>query len=168
MNLQKFQKNLPPPPHSLWTNPIHFITCGFGIGAFPFFPGTVATLAAIPLVILLSRTSLYFYVFFCLLLFLVGIYLCGKTNRDFKTTDHPAAVFDEIATFPVAMIGLPITPFFLIMAFVLFRFFDIVKPGPIRWVDDHVHTGFGVMLDDLLAAMCTLLLMHVLFWIVGR
>lgn len=162
INLTRYQKNVPRPPHSIWTNPIHFITCGFGIGAFPFFPGTVATAFAIPLVILLSHTAWWFYLSICCLMFLSGIYLCGITNRDFGTDDHPAAVWDEIATFPIAMLGIPVTPFFLLIAFVLFRFFDIVKPGPIRWVDKNMHSGFGVMLDDLLAALATLILMHAL------
>lgn len=162
MNLSRFQKNLPPPPHSIWTNPIHFTACGFGIGAFPFFPGTIATGFAIPLAILLSRTSLWFYITVCCILFLAGIYLCGITNRDFKTDDHPAAVWDEIATFPIALMLIPITTLNVLLAFVLFRFFDIIKPWPICWVDQHCHNGFGVMLDDLLAALFTLLLMHVL------
>lgn len=167
LNLRKYQKNVAPPPRSLWTNPIHFITCGFGIGAFPFFPGTVATAAAIPLVILLSHTSLWFYILTCCAFFLMGVYFCGVTNRDFGTDDHPAAVWDEIATFPVTMIAIPCTPLFLLIAFLLFRFFDIVKPGPIRWVDRNIHGGLGVMLDDLLAALVTLLLMHILIWIVA-
>ena len=86
--------------------------------------------------------------------------MCGITNRDFKTDDHPAAVIDEIATFPVVMILVPITWYYLLIGFCLFRFFDIVKPWPIRWIDKNVHGGFGVMLDDLLAAFCSLIILH--------
>lgn len=149
----KYQKNLPPPPHSLWTNPIHFIACGFGIGSFPFFPGTMATLVAVPLVMMLSHLNHYFYLTVCALFFVIGTYCCDLTNRDFKTDDHPAACFDEIAAFPVVMFAVPITWYFLLMGFVLFRFFDIVKPNPIRWIDKNVHGGFGVMLDDIVAAI---------------
>ena len=160
MNLRKYQKNVCRPPHTIWTNPIHFIACGFGFGTFPFFPGTIGTLVAIPLILFLSHTPLWFYLFICAALFLIGIYVCGITNRDFKTDDHPAAVIDEIATFPVVMILVPITWYYLLIGFCLFRFFDIVKPWPIRWIDKNVHGGFGVMLDDLLAAFCSLIILH--------
>lgn len=109
---------------------------------------------------MLSHTPYWFYVSICLALFLIGIYICGITNRDFGTDDHPAAVFDEIATFPIVLFAVPITWYYLLIGFVLFRFFDIVKPFPIRWVDKNIHGGFGVMLDDLLAALCSLIILH--------
>lgn len=149
----KYQKTIQRPPHSLWTNPIHFITCGFGTGAFPWMPGTIGTLFAVPLTIMLSRTPLWFYIIACVVMFFIGVYGCEKTNNDFGTNDHPATVIDEIATFPIVMIGIPLTWYYLLTAFALFRFFDIVKPWPIRWFDKNVHGGFGVMLDDLLAAL---------------
>lgn len=158
----KYQKKLSPPPTSIWQNPIHFIGCGFGAGAFPYFPGTIGTLAAIPLVLLLAKTTLWFYIAACVVLFFIGIFLCGRINRDFGTDDHPAAVYDELSTFPVAMIAVPTHWYFLLIAFLLFRFFDIIKPGPIGFVDQHVHGGFGVMLDDLLASMATLVIMQLI------
>ena len=143
INLSKYQKKLPPSPHSIWTNPIHFIACGFGIGSIAFFPGTIATLAAIPIIFMLSHTTHGLYLLACSILFFIGVYVTHKTNHDFETSDHPAACFDEIATFPIAMLGIEPTWYFLLIAFVLFRFFDIVKPWPIRWVDKHVHGGWG-------------------------
>ncbi|OGT41589.1 MAG: hypothetical protein A3F13_03205 [Gammaproteobacteria bacterium RIFCSPHIGHO2_12_FULL_40_19] len=162
MNLKKYQKNVKRPPHSIWRNPIHFIACGFGFGTFPWFPGTIGTLVAVPLAMTLSRTSLWFYILACVVFFGVGVYCCGITNRDFGTDDHPAAVIDEIATFPIVMIAVPMTWYYLLIGFLLFRFFDIVKPGPIRWVDKNVHNGFGVMLDDLLAALCTFCILQII------
>jgi len=108
------------------------------------------------------------YVIICALLFAAGIWLCGKVNRDFKTEDHRAAVFDEFATFPVALIGIPLHWYWMLIAFVLFRFFDIIKPGPIGWVDRHVHGGLGVMSDDLLAALATLIVLHVIVGLFGQ
>lgn len=162
--IAQFKQKSIPLNGSIWQNPIHFLTCGFGIGTFPYFPGTVATAAAIPLVLFLSRFSPLIYSIICAVLFLIGIYLCGKTNRDFHTDDHPAAVFDEIATFPVTMFGLPIQWQYLLAAFLLFRFFDIVKPWPISWADKHIHGGFGVMFDDLLAALATLAILHAILY----
>lgn len=149
---------------SIWTNPVHFVACGFGIGAIPYCPGTFGTVIGIPLVIVLSHYSVLSYFVVCFILFCVGIYLCGRTNHDFGTTDHPAAVFDEIATFPVVMIGIPTHWFFLLVGFFLFRFFDIVKPWPIRWVDKNIHNGFGVMFDDLLAAIFSSIILHAVLY----
>ena len=162
MSVRKYQKKSIPPPHSIWTNPIHFIACGFGFGTFPYFPGTIGTLLAIPLTIFLSRTTLQFYIVAVVLLFLIGMYVCNITNRDFGTDDHPAAIIDEIATFPIVMILIPMNWYFLLIGFLLFRFFDIVKPFPIRWIDKNVHGGFGVMLDDLLAAIFSWIILHII------
>lgn len=153
-----------PLTQSIWRNPIHIIACGFGIGLCPYFPGTLATLAAIPLAIFLSHFSLFYYIAACVILFIAGIYLCGKTNRDFQTDDHPAAVFDEIATFPITLISVPMTWPWILAAFILFRFFDIVKPWPISWVDKNIHGGFGVMLDDALAALITLAILQIILY----
>ena len=138
---------------SIWTNPLHFIACGFGVGASPWMPGTLGTLLGVGLYKLLVCLPLPLYALATILLILIGIPLCAKVNRDFGTHDHPAAVWDEIATFPLVMLGLPNTLFYLVLGFALFRLFDIWKPGPIGWVDRHVHGGVGVMLDDVLAAL---------------
>ena len=163
--LKHYQQKNTAIPHSVWRNPLHFIACGFGVGACPFFPGTMGTLLAIPFVMIFSSLSLPFYLLICLVLFLLGIYLCDVTNQDFGTQDHPAIVFDELATFPIVMILIPVNGYFLLIGFVLFRFFDIVKPGPIRWVDQHVHNGFGVMLDDLLAAVASCITLHLILFL---
>jgi len=137
---------------SVWENPIHFIACGFGVGTIPIMPGTFGTGLGVVLYFMLAKMSLPFYLTINVLLLLTGVYLCGKINRDLKTEDHPAAVWDELASFPLVMIGVPQQLTYLIAGFILFRFFDIYKPIPIRWVDRHIHGGVGVMLDDVLAA----------------
>lgn|SRR3990167_778167 len=161
-NFSRYQKKVTRPAHSVWTHPIHFIACGFGVGTFPFMPGTMGTLAAIPLCLILSKYSVLFYFVACIILFLIGIYFCGIVNKDFGTQDHPAAVLDEIATFPVTLIAIPMTWYFIVLAFFLFRFFDIVKPWPISWVERNMHGGLGVMLDDLIAAILTLIIVQLI------
>ena len=81
--------------------------------------------------------------------------LCGITNKAFQTIDHPAAVWDEIAAFMIVMITTPPTALNITLGFLLFRFFDIVKLGPVGWADRNVHGGLGVMLDDIIAALCS-------------
>jgi len=142
-----------PVPRSVWTNPIHFVGCALGFGALPWMPGTWATLASIPIVMALKQFPDWFYLLIVIGMIGLGVYVCAVTNRDFGTEDHPACAWDEMASFPIVMIGVPLTWFYLIIAFVLFRAFDILKPWPIRWVDRHIHGGIGVMLDDVIAAL---------------
>ncbi len=149
---------------TIWTNPIHFTACAFGIGALPWMPGTWTTLATIPLVLALKHFPEWIYIIISITLVLLGIYLCGKFNKDIGTQDHPACSWDELAGFLLVMIGLPPTWYYLTIGFVLFRFFDILKPWPINWVDQKVSGGLGVMLDDVMAALFSSALLHVLAW----
>lgn len=140
---------------SLWKNPIHFIACGFGAGAMPWAPGTFGTLIAIPFFWLFHTLSITQYVLLVIFLNVAGIYLCGKVNRDWGVADHSAVVWDEFAAFFITMIGLPADGLWLIAAFVLFRCLDIWKPWPIRLIDRRLHGGLGVVLDDVVAAFLT-------------
>ena len=89
----------------------------------------------------------------CLPLFLVGIPICGLTGRALGVSDHGGIVWDEIVAMLLVLAFAPATPAGWLLAFVLFRLFDIVKPWPIRWFDRRIHGGFGVMFDDLIAAL---------------
>lgn len=149
-------------PISIFKNPIHFIACGFGVGAIPYAPGTFGTLLSIPLYLFLATLPITLYILITGLLVVLGIPLCQITNRDFGTEDHPAAVWDEFASFPIVMIGIPCTWYHLLIGFILFRLFDIFKPGIIGWVDRNVHGGFGTMLDDVVAAMLCLLILQLI------
>lgn len=135
------------------SNPVHFLALGFGSGLSKKAPGTMGTLAAVPLVWLMSHLSLELYLVITLVSCLVGIYLCGKTARDVGVHDHGAIVWDEIAGFMITMLAAPMSVLSLLVGFALFRFFDIIKPWPISWLDKHVHGGLGIMLDDILAGV---------------
>ena len=144
----------------IWTNPWVFIACGFGVGALPVMPGTYGTMLGVLLAWSLQSLSLLSYAGVLVLLFLLGVALCGYANRQFGTDDHPAAVWDEVVTFPWVMLGVPWDAWHVLFGFLLFRFFDIKKPGPIGWVDKHCHGGWGVMLDDVLAALASCLVLQ--------
>lgn len=150
---------------SVWENPWHFIACGFGVGTIPVMPGTFGSLVGVLVYLILRQYSLVVYLSSVFVLLGFGVYLCGRVNRDLGTDDHPAAVWDEIAAFPLVMVGIPATWQTLLLGFVLFRLFDIWKPQPIRWLDRHVHGGIGVMIDDVAAALLAWL---VLFLLAGR
>jgi phosphatidylglycerophosphatase A len=138
------------------SNPVHFLALGFGSGLITPAPGTWGTLVAIPLYLLIVSfigSGSYAYFGVILVSFLIGIYLCGKTASDAGIHDHGAIVWDEIVGFLITMALLPVTWQNVVLGFILFRFFDIFKPWPIKWLDKHVHGGFGIMIDDVLAAV---------------
>lgn len=140
-------------PKSVWRNPVHFLAFGLGSGTAPRAPGTFGTLAALLLYLVLPAMSPFAYAVFLLLGFALGVWICGKTARDIGVHDHGGIVWDEFIGFWLTIFLAPPGLLWLLIGFVLFRFFDIVKPWPIRWFDRHVHGGFGIMIDDVLAGV---------------
>lgn len=140
-------------PAASWKQPVHILAFGFGSGASPYAPGTVGTLFAIPLYLLLVQAELWFYLLLTALVCIVGIYLCGKTSADLKVHDHSGIVWDEFAGFFITMIAVPVSWSTVILGFALFRLFDIWKPWPIKALDKNVSGGFGIMIDDVIAGI---------------
>ncbi len=149
-------------PMSVWTNPWHFITFGFGSGAMPFAPGTFGTLACIPFYLLAQNLSWWGYGILTLLLIAAATYLCGRVCEEINVHDHPGTVLDEFAGFFVTMWFAPHGWAWIVVGFVLFRFFDILKPYPIKWIDENVSGGFGVVFDDVLAGVYSLILLQII------
>lgn len=140
-------------PRPNWRNPVHLAAFGFGSGAPRRAPGTWGTLAAVLPYLLLRELPLLGYLAVIVLAFLVGIYLCERTSRDLGVHDHGGIVWDEFVGLWITLILVPPGWGWLLLGFVLFRLFDIVKPQPIGWVDKKVAGGFGIMLDDVLAGI---------------
>ncbi|MES9887642.1 MAG: phosphatidylglycerophosphatase A [Candidatus Sedimenticola sp. 6PFRAG1] len=143
-------------PRPDWTNPVHLLAFGLGSGAAPKAPGTVGTLAAIPIFLGVSNLSPTAYLVLVAAMFLVGIWLCDKTSRDLGVHDHGGIVWDEWVGLLVTLWLVPPGWIWLLAGFLLFRLFDILKPWPIGWLDRQVSGGFGIMLDDLVAGLFAL------------
>ena len=144
------------PAALILTTPVHFIAFGFGSGLAPKAPGTVGTLVGLPFYFALCGLPLPLYLMACAALFAVGCGVCQRSAHLLRVHDHGGIVFDEIVGFCIAaapLVALDASPWWLLAVFAAFRFFDIVKPWPIRWLDAHVHGGFGIMVDDALAAL---------------
>jgi phosphatidylglycerophosphatase A len=153
------------------TNPWHLLATGFGSGLSPVVPGTMGTLASVPFYLLLAQLPLTLYIVVVIAASLIGIKICQVTSNDMQVHDHGSIVWDEFAGFWITMLIVPVLqlPVFewkwLLAGFVLFRFFDMVKPWPIGWLDKRVHGGLGIMLDDLVAGvMSALALALVGYW----
>jgi phosphatidylglycerophosphatase A len=137
----------------LLREPVHLLALGFGAGLSPVAPGTVGTLVAVPIVWSITQLAPWALAVFAVLAALGGIYVCGESARRLGVHDHSGIVWDEITGY--AMTLAPVAPdlWSFVLGFALFRFFDIVKPWPIREADHRLHGGLGIMLDDVLAGI---------------
>ena len=134
-------------------NKTHLLATGFGSGLAPFAPGTFGTLAAIPFYLAFVYSPAYLFILFTLFTCAVGPYICGKAASDIGVHDHKAIVWDEFAGMFITLCFVPFSWTAVAVGFVLFRFFDIVKPWPISYLDKHVHGGLGIMIDDIVAGL---------------
>ena len=153
-------RKLPKPKLS---NPIHMLAFGLGSGLSPKAPGTTGTLAALPIYWwLLADLSTFWLSVVILITFIVGVLVAHKTSEDLGVHDHGGIVIDEWVGMWITMLMVPKDLIWLALGFALFRFFDIVKPWPIKWLDEQVHGGFGIMIDDVLAGIMALISLHLI------
>lgn len=145
-------------------NPVHFLALGFGSGKAAKAPGTFGTLAAVPVVLLMQQLSLMPYLVITLICSLAGVYICGQAAKDMGAHDHGAIVWDEVVGLMITMIAVPANWLWLAIGFALFRFFDIIKPWPISWLDAKVDGGFGIMIDDVLAGVFALISLQLMVY----
>lgn len=142
-----------PIPVAAIKDPVLFLALGFGTGLSRFAPGTFGTLAALPFYWMMQSLPIFYYSLITVLLFAVGILLCGVAADKLGVHDHPGIVWDEIVGYLVTMFLAPAGWLWVIVGFILFRLFDIWKPWPISWLDAKVSGGLGIMIDDVLAGI---------------
>jgi phosphatidylglycerophosphatase A len=135
------------------TDPVLFLAFGFGSGLAKKAPGTCGTLAAIPVYLLIAQTGNLTYSLITLAVTIAGIRVCGLAAEKLGEHDFGGIVWDEIAGYLITLWWMPFSWQGVVLGFILFRFFDILKPWPIRIADRRVKGGFGIMLDDVLAAV---------------
>jgi phosphatidylglycerophosphatase A len=150
----------------LFAHPAHFIALGFGAGLSPVAPGTFGTLVALPIAAALrAYASDAAYIAVIVGGFAVGTWAAQRTGRALGEGDHGAIVCDEIVAFLLVLFFTGADPVRDAFAFLLFRGFDIAKPPPARYIDSKWHGGLGVMADDLVAALYTLLVLALWQWL---
>lgn len=160
--------NLNPNSKFLFTHPAHFFSLGFGSGLTPKAPGTIGTLVGLPLFWLISNYLISTQLIIIAVLFVIGIYFCAKTGKALNVPDHGAIVWDEIVAIMLVLTFTPMVWQWWIVAFLLFRLFDIWKPYPICYFDAKLKNGFGVMFDDLLAALYSILSLKFIAWSISQ
>ncbi len=154
-----------PDRHFLLRHPAHFLALGMGCGLAPRAPGTVGALLALPLYAGLMGLPLSLQLAAITLLFLAGIPICRKTGAALGAHDHGSIVWDEIVAMLLVLSLTPPYWAWWLVAFLLFRLFDVWKPFPIRQCDARLKGGLGVMCDDLLAALYAIASLHLLQWL---
>jgi phosphatidylglycerophosphatase A len=147
------------------TDPVNFLAFGFGTGLAPFAPGTFGSIPGVLLFWATIDFGLYVQLAVVAALVATGIWLCGESARRIGVHDHGGIVWDEIAGMYITLLAAPWTVTGVVLAFVLFRVMDIVKPWPIRDLDHRIHGGLGIMLDDLVAALYAVLLLAFGGWL---
>ncbi len=148
----------------MWSHPAHVLAMGFGSGLSLKAPGTVGTLWAWAAYALMSLFLDAHDIGWLIAVSIpIGWWACTVTAQHMQVQDPSAIVWDEIVAFWLILwLWMPVGFWGQFIAFALFRFFDALKPGPVGWADRHFHGlgwrgGWGIMLDDLVAAFCTLL-----------
>jgi len=147
-------------PAFVLAHPAHSVALGFGSGLAPFAPGTAGTLLAFPLFIALDLVLPPLSLFGVIVAFFgVGVWACGRTGRALGIPDHSGMNWDEVVAMMLVLLLTPEDWGWRAFAFLAFRFFDVLKPPPIRSIDRSMKGGLGVMFDDIVAAFYTLMLM---------
>ena len=132
---------------------ILFWATGFGVGYSPLAPGTLGTLIAIPVYYFLSNILSPIYEITLISFFFFAVWISENSETFFRKKDDQRIVIDEMIGFLITMLWVPKTILFIVIGFFLFRFFDILKPFPIRHLERRLKGGFGVVLDDVMAGV---------------
>lgn len=142
---------------------VEILATAFYAGKSPIAPGTMGTIVAIPLVLLISLAGPINYMIITLLAVIFSIFISQAYENKVGTHDCQEIVIDEVVGFMVAMTWLPMTWTSLLAGFVLFRLLDALKPVPIRWVDQKIDGGLGVVADDVVAGLIANLILQVVY-----
>lgn len=161
----------------LLSHPAHIIALGFGSGLSPVAPGTAGTLWAwLAFIVLQPRLTDLQWAMLLAGGLVVGWWACTIAARNLATADPSSVVWDEVIAFWLILwLVMPAGPWAQVAAFVLFRTFDAAKPGPVSWADQLFKgkrgqpigwsQGFGILFDDLVAALCTLVVIALWRWL---
>ena len=153
-----------------------FFLTFFMIGKIKFAPGTLASIAACLLFLLLLNIFSFTFVFlFTLITFVYSLWAINNSFDEFKTEDPQEIVKDEVVGQMLTLLAIPIYEtlyplpliYYCASSFLLFRFFDVLKPYPINFVDENVKGSFGIMFDDILASLYSIIILIIIFFFLG-
>ncbi len=144
------------------------IATGCYVGFLPIFPGTWGSAVALLPYYFLRSLSLPSYLLMLVILFIVGFFSAGAAEKILDRADAGPIVIDEIVGMLITLAFAPAHPIYWLLGFILFRIFDILKPFPVSWFDNHIHGGIGIMMDDVVAGIYALGCLQLIHFLVGR
>lgn len=147
---------------------IMFLATGFYSGNLPKAPGTWGSLVALVPWFFMRNLPLPTYLGMLAILFVMGCILAGSAEKILDQADAGPIVIDEFVGMFITLTAAPNHPVAWILGFLLFRVFDVFKPFPCSWFDQHIHGGFGIMMDDVIAGLYALLSLHILWILVSK
>ncbi len=142
-----------------------FLATGGYLGHVPIAPGTFGSLPGLLICLGMSGMSLGYAILFALILTGVAIVIAQQAKKLIGGKDPSSIVIDEIAGMTVTLLGISLTPFSLVLGFLVFRALDILKPFPIRFLDREVPGGAGIVLDDVMAGVYGNLFIRIVLWV---
>lgn len=160
------KNNISPSFSDLLSSPVLMLAFGFGSGLSKKAPGTMGTVLAVILFYGLMLMGQVWYIAGLVLVVFSGSWICGEASKKLGVHDHGGIVWDEVAGYLLTMYWAPFTLQNMLIGFILFRAFDILKPWPINWLDEHVSGGFGIMIDDILAGLMAAACLQGLLYII--
>ena len=148
-------------------SPVRWVAFGLGVGLLPRAPGTFGTLIAVPLVVLLTFLGSWLYAIVCVAFVGLAIMVADRVEHQLGQEDPGVIVIDEVVGFMVAMAFLPVKLWVVVMAFVIFRLLDILKPPPVLWIEQRFKGGVAIVADDVVAGLLTNAVVHLLVLLVA-
>lgn len=150
----------------IWSHPANMLASCFGVGGCSSAPGTVGSvMAALLYIVFAPSIPTKWWLVLAVVLFVAGIWAASKVAADLGVEDHKGVVIDEFVAVLLLFAALPQGPLWWIFGFIAFRFFDIYKLPPCDMIDEKMKNGFGVMLDDIVAAFYAWIVVSCLGWL---
>ena len=151
----------------VFSRPDYFLAMGLGAGLSPRAPGTAGSVVALLLFIPLSLLPLLLQLSIIGVGLVGGVYLCDRVATHMSVKDPSAIVWDEFIGMWISLLFVPLVWYWWILAFVMFRIFDVLKPWPVSWADRELEGGMGIMCDDVIAGVFALASTHLVIWLYG-
>lgn len=149
----------------VFRDPRYFLAFGFGSGLSPVAPGTCGTITAILIYFFMAGLTWELYLGFIVVAFVVGIVISDEITKELKINDYKGIVWDEFIGYWLTMFLVPCGFVWIFLGFILFRWFDIWKPFPIKHLERCNHSGFAIMIDDVMAALYAWIVLQLIIFV---